>query len=183
MSEIKMTGNDDRLKKSGAVATRGDRVEGDAPRTQQDGTALTQEDRMRMIRSEWDQNILPEVPKAPGWHYCWLSTTNSTDPIYKRIQRGYEPVRASDVQGFAQYKLTQGEFEGCVACNEMLLFRISEEMYQAVMSYFHYEKPMGEEEMLKANAEGNEQDSNGRKLREVEGFETLARNVRPTSFS
>lgn len=185
MSENKITGSDDRLKKSAAESVRGDRVEADASRTELDGTALSMEERRRMIRSEWSQDVLPSPPEVPGWHYCWLSTTNSTDPIYKRMQKGYEPVKATDVPGFAQYRATQGEFEGCVACNEMLLFRIPEELYQEIMTIFHYERPNEEEEILRANAVNNinERDSNGRNLGEMDGFESLARKVRPPSFS
>lgn len=182
MSENKFMGNDERIRKSAAPQVRGDRAESDAPRTQADGTALTIEERRRMLRAEWDQSVLPEPPKEAGWHYCWLSTTNSADPIYKRMQRGYEPVKAGDVPGFAQYKTTQGEFEGCVGCNEMLLFRIRDELYQDIMAYFHYEKPLGEEEVLKANAVVNERDSDGRDLGSVEGFDNLARRVRQPTF-
>jgi hypothetical protein len=101
------------------------------------------------------------------------------------MQKGYEPVRAVDVPGFAQYKVTQGEFEGCVACNEMLLFRIPEELYQEIMMVFHHERPMEEEEILRANAVQavNERDSNGRDLGQSEGFDSLARRVRPPQFS
>lgn len=183
MSENKILGGDDRLKKSAATPVRGDRAEADASRTQSDGTAFDLEERRRMIRSEWSQDVLPQPPQVPGWHYCWLSTTNSTDPIYKRMQKGYEPVKASEVPGFAQYKVTQGEFEGCVACNEMLLFRIPEELYQEIMTIFHYERPLEEEEILKANLPVNQQDSDGRNLGEVEGFDSIARRVRPTTFS
>ena len=184
MSENKIVAGDDRLKKSGTGAIREDRVEADASRTEQDGTVTSMEERRRMIRSEWTQDVLPTPPQVPGWHYCWLSTTNSTDPIYKRMQKGYEPVRATDIPGFAQYKSTQGEFEGCVACNEMLLFRIPEELYQEIMTIYHFERPNEEEEILKANAveKLNERDSNGRGLGDVEGFDSLARRVRPPSF-
>ena len=185
MSENKIMGSDERLKKSVAAPVRGDRDEADTSRTQHDGTALTREERMAMIRSEWSQDVLPQPPKSDGWHYCWLSTTNSTDPIYKRIQKGYEPVRISEIPGFAQYKVNQGEFEGCIACNEMLLFKIPEDLYQEIMSIFHYERPMEEEEILKANTVEKiaTQDSDGRKLGQVEGFESLARKVRPPQFS
>lgn len=183
MSENKIVGGDDRLKKSAAAPVRGDRVEADASRTQLDGTSMSMEERRRMIRSEWSQDVLPTPPQDPGWHYCWLSTTNSTDPIYKRMQKGYEPVKAVDVPGFAQYRATQGEFEGCVACNEMLLFRIPEELYQEYMLVMHYERPMEEEEILKANAVVNERDSDGRDLGQTEGFDSLARRVRPPQFS
>lgn len=185
MSENKFIGGDDRLKKSAATSTRGDRVEADASRTQTDGTALNMEERRRMARSEWTQEVLPSPPKVPGWHYCWLSTTNAADPIYKRVQRGYEPVKVSEIPGFAQYSVQQGEFEGCVACNEMVLFKIPEEVYQDIMSFFHYEKPMEDEQMLRNNATDavNGQDSNGRELGHVEGFDSLARQVRTPTFS
>jgi hypothetical protein len=185
MSEIKSTG-DDKLKKSvESTNVRGDRVDGDAERTQKDGTALSTAERIAMIRSEWNQEVLPTPPKIEGWHTCWLSTTNSADPIFKRVQKGYEPVRASDIPGFAQYKVTQGEFEGCIACNEMLLFKIPEEIYQEIMRIFHYERPMEEEEILRNNAVDNvkQEDSKGRELVEAEGFDTLARRVKPTTFS
>lgn len=185
MSENKIVGSDDRLKKSAAAPVRGDRVEADASRTQMDGTALSMEERRRMIRSEWNNDVLPTPPAVDGWHFCWLSTTNSTDPIYKRMQKGYEPVRASDIPGFAQYRVNQGEFEGCVACNEMLLFRIPEELYQEIMTVFHHERPMEEEEILRANAKQavNERDSDGRDLGQAEGYDSLARRVRTPQFS
>lgn len=183
MSDNNLTGGEERLKKASAAATRGDRAEADASRTQTDGTTLTMEERRRLIRSEWSQDVLPTPPATPGWHYCWLSTTNSADPIYKRMQKGYEPVKAVTIPGFAQYTATQGEFEGCVSCNEMLLFRIPEELYQEYMLVMHYERPMDEEEILKANAVQQDQDSDGRKLGQIEGFDTLARQVAPPTFS
>lgn len=186
MSDNNIIGGDDRLKKSAGAATRGDRVEADASRTQKDGTALTLEERRRLMRSEWNQEVLPTPPKVAGWHYCWLSTSNSSDPIHKRMQKGYEPVKASELPGFSsQYTMTSGEFDGCIACNEMLLFRIPEELYQDLMLYFHYELPNSEEEMLRNNAREavSGQDSNGRDLGEVEGFDTSSRRVRQPNFS
>ena len=186
MSENKIVGGDDRLKKSAGAVVRGDRVEADASRVQNDGTSMSLEERRRMLRSEWNQEVLPTPPSIPGWHYCWLSTTNSSDPIHKRIQKGYEPVKASEIPGFAsQYIATSGEFDGCIACNEMLLFKIPEELYQDLMMYFHYELPNGEEEMLRNNAAEavSGQDSNGRDLGEVEGFDSLTRRVRKPTFA
>lgn len=182
MSENKLFGGDDRLKKTSATAVRGDRVEADASRVQKDGTALSLEERRRMMRSEWNQEVLPTPPENPGWHYCWLSTTNSADPIYKRMQKGYEPVKASEIPGFNQFKADGGEFEGCIACNEMVLFKLPEELYQDYMTYLHYELPNEEEQMLRANATAavNGKDSNGRDLGELEGF--TENRVRPPTF-
>jgi len=182
MSENKLLGGDERLKKSAGEPLRADRAEADAQRVQQDGTSMNLEERRRMLRSEWMQEVLPTPPAVPGWHHCWLSTTNSTDPIYKRMQRGYEPVKAHEVPGFSQYRVEEGDFAGCVQCNEMLLFKVPEELYQEMMSYFHHELPMGEEQMLANNAAVQGQDSNGRDLGQREGFNTLARRVRQPSF-
>jgi hypothetical protein len=182
MSENKLMGSDDRLKKPVASTVRGDRVEADAERTLNDGTSMSMDERRRMIRSEWSQDVLPTPPSIPGWHYCWLSTTNSADPIYKRMQKGYEPVKALEIPGFAQYTARQGEFEGCVSCNEMLLFKIPEELYQEYMTVMHYERPLGEEEILKANAPVQERDREGNRLGETVGFDNLAKRVRPPQF-
>lgn len=181
MSDNK-TANSESLKKTVGADPRADRAQADNERVENEGTAFTMEERRKMLRSEWTQEVLPTPPLIPGWHFCWLSTTNASDPIYKRMQKGYEPVRSNEIPAFAQYKVTQGEYEGCIACNEMLLFKIPEEVYQDVMSYFHYELPLEEEEMLKANLPEEVKDSSGRKLNEVEGFDRLVRRVRQPTF-
>ena len=185
MAEEKKAGgplSDDRLVKS---TSRDDRSSADSERVNKDGTALTLEERRKALRKEWVQDVLPNPPAVPGWHFCWLSTTNSSDPIYKRIQKGYQPVRASELPGFTHTKVTEGEFEGVISCNEMLLFKIEEELYQDIMSYLHHELPMNEEELLKANMSEQLQgeDRDGNRLGEVEGFDTLARRVKTPTFS
>jgi len=173
---------DDRLVKS---TSREDRSSADSERVNKDGTALTLEERRRALRQEWTQDVLPTPPHMPGWHCCWLSTTNSSDPVYKRMQKGYQPVKASELPGFLQTRVTEGEFEGVISCNEMLLFKIEEELYQDIMLYLHHELPMSEEELLKANMKESLQgeDSDGKQLGDVEGFDTLARRVRTPTFS
>ena len=173
MSDKNLLNGDERLKKSAAEAVRGDRASSDDERTQKDGTSLTLAERRAMLRAEWQSDVLPAPPPVPGWHFCWLSTTNSTDPIYKRIQKGYELVKANEIPGFKQYRVNEGEYSDCIACNEMILSKIPEDLYQDIMAYLHHELPMEEEEMLRANAKNgvDGQDSNGRDLGQVEGFE------------
>lgn len=173
-------GGDDRLAKS---TSRDDRSSADAERVNKDGTALTLKERMQLTRQEWTQDVLPTPPKVDGWHFCWLSTTNSSDPIYKRIQKGYRPVKATEMGSFTRTQVTEGEFEGCVSCNEMILFKIEEELYQDIMLYLHHELPMSEEELLKVNAKPDGEDSNGMDLGEVEGFDSLARRVKKPLFN
>lgn len=171
---------DDRLTKS---AARDDRSSADAERINKDGTSMTLEERRKQMRSEWTQDVLPTPPKVPGWHFCWLSTTNSSDPIYRRMQKGYVPVKVSELTGFSTQSVAGGEFDGVIACNEMLLFKIEEELYQDIMMYLHHELPMSEEELLKANAKPSGADSDGRDLGDVEGFEALARKVKTPNFT
>ena len=173
-------GADERLNKS---TTRDDRSSADAERVNKDGTALTMEERRRLMRQEWTQDVLPTPPKQAGWHFCWLSTTNSSDPIYKRMQKGYVPVMVNELKGFSTNHVTEGEFEGVISCNEMLLFKIEEELYQDIMKYLHHELPMSEEELLKANAKPQGDDSEGNELGIMQGFDTLARKVKTPHFS
>jgi len=174
-----LLGSDERLKKSAGEAVRGNRDTADASRTGKDGTALSAEERRRALRQDWVQEILPSPPDLPGFHCCWLSTTNSTDPIYKRVQRGYMPVKASEVPGFGtQYMAQGGEFDGCVACNEMLLFKLDKQVYNDLMTIFHHDMPMEQEASIRERLEGTQEfDSNGRQLGSVEGdFNSLGRS-------
>jgi hypothetical protein len=123
-----------------------------------------------MFKDEWTQSALPNAPHIPGWHVCWLSTTNSYDSIDKRIRLGYVPVKAEEIQGFENYRVKAGEYVGYVACNEMLLFKIPEELYQDIMTHFHHDQPLEEANKIKVNAEQQVgRDSSGRRLGQVEG--------------
>jgi len=173
----KDTFGDERLKKDAASEVRGPRDAADAERIQ-DGNSLSNAERRKLLRQDWVQEVLPTPPKVAGWHHCWLSTTNSTDPIYKRIQRGYTPVKSSEVPAFGtQYAVASGEFEGCVSCNEMLLFKIPSQLYNDLMTIYHHDMPTESEASIREKvSQQNFSDSNGRSLAQVEGdFDNLGR--------
>lgn len=178
--------SDARLKKETGADVRGSRDDADVNRVQEDGAGLSAEERRKLLRKDWVQEVLPSPPVMPGFHFCWLSTTNSTDPVYKRIQRGYTPVKASEVpQLGSQYMAQGGEFDGCVACNEMLLFKIPMQLYQDLMTIYHHDMPMEQESAIRENINArNQEDSNGRQLASVEGdFEKFGRsNGRSPTF-
>lgn len=162
-----------------------DRASSDLERTDQDGTSLTLSERKARLRAEYTQDILPKLQGDPRFHYCWLSTTNSTDPIYRRLQLGYELVKPQEFPELAkQHAVTSGEFAGCVAINEMILARIDIELYNELMLINHYERPLQEEELLKANAVRDDEDSDGRPLGMIEGdgIKRLGTRVRPPNF-
>jgi hypothetical protein len=176
---------DERLKKDSGAAMRGSRDSADVDRVHQDGTALSAEERRRLLRQEHVQEVLPTPPAIPGYHMCWVSTTNSTDPVYKRIQRGYVPVKASEVPGFGtQFAMQGGEFDGCIACNEMLLFKIPAETFNDLMTIYHHDMPAEQEQAIKERINQQQSfDSDGRPLTQADGdFNRLGQTSRAPTF-
>jgi hypothetical protein len=173
---------DDRLKKESGASVRGSRDNADSSRVNQDGMTLSAAERRRMLRQEWVQEILPTPPDMPGFHLCWVSTTNSTDPIHNRIKLGYLPVKASEIPGFEQYTVSGGgQFDGCIACNEMLLFKLPMQVYNDLMTIYHHDMPLEQEQAIRERVYGaGEVDSNGRNLNGVEGdFNQMGRPAIP----
>jgi hypothetical protein len=122
-------------------------------------------ERVEAFRDRWQNSALPDLPKdaIPGFHLCWLSTTNNYDSIDKRLALGYEPVKASDLgKGFENLgKMSSGKFEGCVSCNEMVLFKLPEEIYQEVMKMLHLDDPLEHQRNITANVRGSAQEGKG----------------------
>jgi hypothetical protein len=162
---------DSRLKKSLQAGGRQDRASEDASRRPPEEKFATSQERRKMWSDEWTQSALPKVPEIAGWHLCWLSTTNSYDTIDKRMRLGYVPVKADELPGYDNYRVKAGEHVGYIACNEMLLFKLPMDIYQEVMTHFHYEKPREEEEKIRVQVENLQgaRDSNGKRLVQLEG--------------
>jgi hypothetical protein len=161
---------DSRLKKSLSAGGRENRASHDTVREAPEDTFVSSEERRKMWKDEWTQSALPNVPELKGWHVCWLSTTNSYDSIDKRIRLGYTPVKAEEIPGFENYRVKAGEHDGCIACNEMFLFKIPEERYQDIMAHFHHDMPLEEATKIKVQAEQVVgRDSNGKSLGQIEG--------------
>ena len=67
---------DSRLKKNLSAGGRETRASLDTSREAPEKQFASSDEQMKMWKDEWTQSALPEVPKIPGWHLCWLSTTN-----------------------------------------------------------------------------------------------------------
>ena len=161
---------DSRLKKSLNTGGRESRASLDSSREAPEEMFVSAEERRKMWKDEWVQSALPPAPDLPGWHVCWLSTTNSYDSIDKRLRLGYTPVMADEVKGYENWRVKAGEHSGYVACNEMLLFKIPMETYQDIMAHFHHDQPLEEANKIKVQAESQVgRDSRGRSLGQVEG--------------
>jgi hypothetical protein len=177
-----------RLKKSITAGGRHTRASEDHSRLPAEESFASTQDIDQMWSDEWTQSALPKVPDIPGFHLCWLSTTNSYDTIDKRIRLGYTPVLADELPGFENYRVKAGEHVGHISCNEMLLFKIPMDLYQRVMTHFHYQKTMEATQAIMERMDELQQgvDSSGHRLlkTEGEGFGNVAKSSvnRPPVF-
>ena len=175
---------DERIKRN-VRAGRENRAQEDVSRAAPEDNFALSEERRKMFRSEWLQEALPTPPEIPGYHLCWLSSTNSYDPIHKRMRLGYEPVKADELPGFEHLKVKAGEHVGFVACNEMILYKMPMEIYQEIMTDLHHRAPMEEQDKIRVQQEQLQgaRDKQGRSLVSVEGagIDNDA-NVRPPIF-
>lgn len=160
---------DERIKKSHG-AGRENRAQEDRSRAAPEEGFASSEQRRRMWQDEFTQSALPKAPEIPGWHLCWLSTTNSYDSIDKRMRLGYVPVKSDEVIGFDNYRVKSGQYEGFISHNEMLLFKLPMDIYQDVMAQLHHDAPLEEAGKIRVQAEQIQgKDSSGRRLGQVEG--------------
>ena len=154
-----MTSNtDERLKKELGVGRQSREME---DRKVVENREVTDDDRLEMFRAQLFNDALPDLPHMPGYHMCWLTTTNPRDPIHRRIQLGYEPIKASDVPGMEFASVKTGEWAGLIGVNEMIAFRLPETLYQRFMQEAHHDAPLREENKLAETAEIMRQQAEG----------------------
>ena len=149
---------DERLKKELGVGRQSREME---DRQVTENREVTDDDRLEMFRAQLFNDALPDLPDMPGYHMCWLTTTNPRDPIHRRIQLGYEPIKASDVPGMEFATVKTGEWAGLIGVNEMIAFRLPETLYQRFMQEAHHDAPLREENKLAETAEIMRQQAEG----------------------
>lgn len=159
---------DDRIKRPADPARQSRAVD---DRSVTENRVLTDRERRQALRNEFQFEALPRIPDIPGYHLCWLSTTNQGDPIHKRMRLGYTPVKVEEAQGYEDYRLKSGAFDGAVGINEMILFKLPNERYQDLMAMHHHDMPAEEEGRIQEEIRKMQghRDSNNRPLVQVEG--------------
>lgn len=105
--------------------------------------------RLDMFRRAFFQSALPDLPPIPGYHVCWLTTTNPRDPIHSRMRLGYTPIKVHEVPGYEATQIRTGEYAGCIGVNEMIAFKLPLRLYQAYMKEMHHTQPFNEERKLR----------------------------------
>ena len=149
---------DERLKKELGVGRQSREME---DRQVIENREVTDDDRLEMFRAQLFNDALPDLPNIPGYHMCWLTTTNPRDPIHRRIQLGYEPIKAVDVPGMEFASIKTGEWSGLVGVNEMIAFKLPMSLYQKFMQEAHHDAPLREENKLAETAEIMRQQAEG----------------------
>jgi hypothetical protein len=166
--------SDDRLKRD-AGAVRRNRGMDDRQVTE--NRTVSEDDRLEMFRMQMYNDALPDVPNIPGYHVCWLTTTNPRDPIHRRVQLGYEPIKAEEVPGMEYASIKTGEWSGLIGVNEMIAFKLPESLYQRFMKEAHYDAPLREEDKLEETAQimRDQAERSGSRLVEGDGMEDMYR--------
>lgn len=136
---------------------------------------LTDDDRLEMFRQQLFNDALPDLPELPGYHMCWLTTTNPRDPIHRRMQLGYEPVKPEEIPGMEYASIKTGEWAGFVGVNEMIAFKLPMSLYQKFMQEAHHDAPLREEDKLAEVAElmRNQAEASGSTMYEGDGLQEM----------
>jgi hypothetical protein len=166
MTEERM---DDRLKKE-LGDSRQNRAAADRHATE--NRAISDDERLEMFRMQLYNDHLPNIPDIPGYHVCWLTTTNKSDTIQQRIRLGYELIRAEDVPGMELVTQKTGDYAGCIGVNEMIAAKLPLSLYYRYMQEAHHDAPLREEEKLEETAQlmRDQAERSGGRLLESDGM-------------
>lgn len=136
---------------------------------------LSDEDRINMFREQLYNDALPDLPPIPGYNTIWLTTTNSRDPIARRMQLGYEFVTPADVPGFEYATLKTGDYVGVIGVNEMIACKLPVRLWEAYMQEAHHNAPLRDEERIRDAVETMQEQAKASKgaLIMDEGFQEL----------
>jgi hypothetical protein len=135
---------------------------------------LSDDERLEMFRDSLLQSVLPDLPDMPGYHVCWLTTSNGRDTIQRRKMLGYELLSADQIPGWEGTSLTTGELTGCVMVNEMVAARIPIRLYNRYMQEAHHAMPLSEEEKLRSTVRALKQQAEEMGTNVLEGDGTAA---------
>lgn len=152
-----MLEHDDRLKKEIGAGRRSRASE---DRAVTEDRVRSDDVRLEMFRQQMLNDALPDLPPIPGYHVCWLTTTNPRDSIHRRMMLGYTPVTAEDAPGLDYCTVKTGEYAGLIGVNEMIAFKLPLNLYEAFMQENHHDRPAQEEGRLQDAAEALVEQSN-----------------------
>lgn len=132
---------------------------------------LTDDERLEFFLDSMHQSILPDLPRFPGYHVFWATTTNPRDSIQWRQQLGYRLIRSEECPGYEGISHKAGDYAGVIGVNEMVAMRIPLRLYNAYMKAMHHSLPLKEEEKIRASQESMRENARrvGSKIEEGDG--------------
>jgi hypothetical protein len=147
---------------------------------------LTEAEYLQRYRDSIHNNVLPELPKIPGYHTFWATTTNPRDSVQRRLQMGYSFVKAEDFPGWESNSVKTGDYAGVIGLNEMVALKLPESLYQLYMRESHHHAPMAEEEKLRATVQGHQESAarqRGKVLDEDGYLDNVVQKAPPPRFA
>lgn len=119
--------------------------------------------RMNLFRQMHAQSALPDIPPIPGYHVCWLTSTNSKDSLAMRRRLGYEPVQPEEMVGFGEFAVGKGgAVDGLIHVNEMVAFKLPLDIWNEYMQWNHHYAPAEQDEKLTDSAKQTKEALQGR---------------------
>lgn len=117
-----------------------------------DERELSDAERLELFRLTTFQNQLPILPQElfPTDHLCWLTTSNTRDPIQGRIRLGYKLIQINELPGWEHSVINTGLYSGCVGINEMVAAKLPLRLFEMYMTEAHHNQPLAEEGKLRA---------------------------------
>lgn len=122
-------------------------------RDQTEDRDLSEDDRVELFLESQHQTVLPNLPTMPGYHLCWLTTSNPRDSVPWRLSIGYQLLKRSECPGWSSFHEPIKGYEDVVSVNEMIAARIPLRLYNRYMRAVGHDLPLQEEEKLRASAE------------------------------
>lgn len=179
--------NDERL----ANGARQNRTSEDRSVTEnrQNTDSVRMKERLAMLSDV--NTLLPVPPEIPGYHSCWLTTTNSKDTLESRYRLGYTLVKPEELPGFKLASQKDGESASDrITVNEMVLAKIDMDDWKTYMKHIHHDLPLETMNNLK-NSVRIGQDGKGRNVAYTggdfqggvaDGYNAIASNVKTPTF-
>lgn len=169
-----------------AAETRGNREERYAHDREADDREMSEDremaeaERLEFFKASLMQELLPSLPKIPGYHVCWITTTHKTDTVAFRLRLGYSLIHAAELPGFDGVFLKAGDYAGVVSCNEMLAAKIPLSLFNKYMAHVHHTLPNEQADKIRVNIELMKQKAKamGADLIEGDGTEELRSRAR-----
>jgi hypothetical protein len=128
------------------AASREDRAMTDRAITQR--RQLTDGERVELLKRANFQSSLPNLPRIPGYHVCWVSTTHPSDTPQGREQLGYTYITRAEVPEFTYTDQKSDDFPGVVTWREMVGMKLPLSTYQLFMEELHHNEPARSEETI-----------------------------------